>query len=149
MTWFPRLHNGLVVTHFLVWAMSAGEPFEWGAKGARGCARAVRLPGRVMERLESLAAAVGEVGAIRSELTRVRVQSESLAARARHIARQTDDLLPVAQHISTQAQPLAEVIPALERVEERLTARLALSTRSPPPWRGNMYRLVVLPDHRR
>ncbi len=30
----------------------------------------------------------------------------------------------MAHHISTQAQPLAELLPALERIEERLTTRL-------------------------
>lgn len=106
-------------------AMYADEPSEGPGRGVLGVLLApLRLPGRAIETLESLAAAVGEVGTIRSELSRVREQTEPLAATAQHIAHQTDDLLPVAEHLSTQAQPLAEVIPALERIEERLTTRL-------------------------
>ena len=94
-------------------------------RGALGVLLApLRLPGQAIEILESLAAAVGEVGSIRSELSRVREQTEPLAATAQHIAHQTDDLLAVAEQLSTQAQPLVEVIPALERIEEKLTTRL-------------------------
>lgn len=102
-----------------------GEPSEGSGGGVIGVLLApARLPGRALETLGSLATAARDVGTIRSELTRVREQTEPLAATAQHIAHQTDDLLPVAEQLSTQAQPLAEVIPALERIEERLTTRL-------------------------
>lgn len=125
MAGFPRVHNGLAVIHFLVSAMSAGEPSEGPGGGMIGVLLApLRLPGRALETLGSLATAAHDVGAIHSELTRVREQTEPLVASAQHIGRQTDELLPVAHHISTQAEPLAELLPALERIEERLTTRL-------------------------
>ncbi|MDQ3768138.1 MAG: hypothetical protein M3370_01465, partial [Actinomycetota bacterium] len=105
--------------------MSAGEASDERGGGVIGVLLApLRLPGRALETLGSLATAPRDVATIRSELTRVREQTEPLVASAQHIGRQTDDLLPVAHHISTQAQPLAELLPALERIEERLTTRL-------------------------
>ncbi|MDQ3609893.1 MAG: hypothetical protein M3459_13515, partial [Actinomycetota bacterium] len=125
MAGFPRVHNGLAVIHLLVSAMSAGEASEGPGGGVIGVLLApLRLPGRALQTLGSLATAARDVATIRSELTRVREQTEPLVASAQHIGRQTDDLLPVAHHISTQAQPLAELLPALERIEDRLTTRL-------------------------
>ena len=56
----------------------------------------LRLPERVIETLESLAGAARELGPIRIELTRVREQTE----------------------------PVAELLPALKRLEQELTRRL-------------------------
>jgi len=56
----------------------------------------LRLPERVIEALESLAEAARELGPIRTELTRVREQTE----------------------------PVAELLPALNNLEEELTRRL-------------------------
>ncbi len=81
MAGFPRVHNGLAVIHLLVSAMSAGEASEGPGGGVIGVLLApLRLPGRALQTLGSLATAARDVATIRSELTRVREQTEPLVA---------------------------------------------------------------------
>ena len=73
----------------------------------------LRLPERVVEALESLADAAGNLDAIRAELILVRKQTEPLG-----------ELLPALHGIQQQVEPLGELLPALERLEGRLGTRL-------------------------
>ena len=80
-----------------------------------------------MEALESLAEAARELGPMRSELTRVREQTEPLAGLmplAEHLLENTERVLAVAERISRQAEPLEELLSALERVQEGLGERI-------------------------
>lgn len=85
------------------------------------------MPERALRALESLADAAGQLGPMRSELTRVREGIGPLPDLIERVRRQTDSvprLLPTVQRISEQAEPLAHLLPALERLEESLGARL-------------------------
>ena len=73
----------------------------------------LRLPERALAALETLAETAQNLGPMRSELTRVREQTEPLAG-----------LLPAMKRLHKQTEPLAELLPALERLEERLGTRL-------------------------
>ncbi len=90
----------------------------------------LRLPERVMESLESLVEAARELGPMRSELTRVREQTEPLPSLMPAIERVIKQIKPVPEvartvrQISRQAEPLAELLPALSSLEEALTTRL-------------------------
>ena len=90
----------------------------------------LRLPARVMEALDSVADAARELATMRSELVRVREQTEPLAdlmPTAERIRVQTEpvgELLAVAERIREQAEPLAKLLPALEHVEVSLGGRL-------------------------
>ncbi len=87
----------------------------------------LRVPERVVEALESLAVAARELGPMRSELTRVREQTEPLSGLmpvAEQLLENTERVLAVAERISRQAEPLAELLPALKRVEEALGERI-------------------------
>ncbi|HEV2819359.1 MAG TPA: hypothetical protein VGW11_02525 [Solirubrobacteraceae bacterium] len=107
----------------------------------------LRLPERALEALESLAQAGRHLGPMRSELTRVRQQTEPLGdlmPAVERLVEQTEplrdlmplveslveqtkpvrDLLTVVERIREQAEPLAELLPALERLEKSITTRL-------------------------
>ena len=71
-------------------------PDDAGAGILAGLLAPLRLPERTLEALDALVEAVGNLGPMRSELTRVREQTE----------------------------PLDGLLPALERLEERLGTRL-------------------------
>lgn len=73
----------------------------------------LRLPERTLEALDALVKAVGNLGPMRSELTRVRKQTEPLG-----------ELIPALERLHKQTKPLGELIPALERLEESLGTRL-------------------------
>ncbi len=73
----------------------------------------LRLPERVIEALDSLVESTRELKPIRSELARVRKQTEPL-----------DKLLPALEGIRKQTEPLAEMPPALEHVRQELGSRL-------------------------
>lgn len=89
----------------------------------------LRLPERVMESLESLVEAGRELAPMRSELTRVREQTEPLSGlmpAIEKVLEQTKGVPEVARavkQISRQAEPLAELLPALNSLEEALTTR--------------------------
>jgi chromosome segregation ATPase len=108
--------------------MSADEtPADRGGGVLAGLLAPLRLPERALEALDSLAEAGRELGLMRSELTRVREQTEPLAELvpvAGHISEQAEQILAVAERISEQAQPLAEMLPALERLEQALGTRV-------------------------
>lgn len=104
----------------------------------------LRLPERVMGSLESLAEAAAQLQPIRTELTKVRNQTEPLGRllpaldeirkplgkllpALESVREQTEplaDLLPALERIREQTEPLGDVLPALERLEEALKTRL-------------------------
>ena len=88
-------------------------PDDAGAGILAGLLAPLRLPERTLEALDALVEAVGNLGPMRSELTRVREQTKPL-----------DGLLPAMKRLHKQTEPLAELLPALERLEERLGTRL-------------------------
>ena len=92
-------------------------PNSHGGGLLNGLLAPLRLPERVIDALESLAEAAAELGPMRSELTRVR-------ERAERISDQADEILGVSKHIREQAQPLGELLPALERLEQTLGGRV-------------------------
>lgn len=95
-------------------AMSPKEaPEEEGAGILAGLLAPLRLPERTLEALDAVVEAVGNLGPMRSELTRVREQTEPLG-----------ELMPALERLVEQTEPLAELLPALERLEARLGARL-------------------------
>jgi len=94
--------------------MSSKEtPDDGGAGILSGLLAPLRLPERALEALEGLVDAAGNLAPMRSELTRVRKQTEPLG-----------ELMPALERIRKQTEPLAELLPALDRLEERLGTRL-------------------------
>ena len=94
--------------------MSSKEtPDDGGAGILSGLLAPLRLPERALEALEGLVDAAGNLAPMRSELTRVRKQTEPLG-----------ELLPALERLRKQTEPLAELLPALDRLEERLGTRL-------------------------
>ena len=73
----------------------------------------LRLPERVIDALDSLVEATRELSPMRSELARVREQTEPLA-----------DLLPAVERLIDQTEPLSEVVPALESAKTELGEQL-------------------------
>lgn len=110
--------------------MSSEEREEHGGSLLGGLLSPLRLPERVIRALESLVEAAQEVAPMRSELTRVREQTEPLPALKpllERIDKQTEqlaELLPVVEDIREQAKPLAELLPALKHVEDALGTRI-------------------------
>jgi len=88
-------------------------PDDGGAGILSGLLAPLRLPERTLEALDALVKAVGNLGPMRSELTRVRKQTEPLG-----------ELIPALERLHKQTKPLGELIPALERLEESLGTRL-------------------------
>ena len=88
-------------------------PDDAGAGILAGLLAPLRLPERTLDALDAVVEAVANLGPMRSELTRVRKQTEPL-----------DGLLPAMKRLHKQTEPLAELLPALERLEERLGTRL-------------------------
>ena len=88
-------------------------PDDGGAGIVSGLLAPLRLPERTLEALDALVKAVGNLGPMRSELTRVRKQTEPLG-----------ELIPALERLHKQTKPLGELIPALERLEESLGTRL-------------------------
>ncbi len=90
----------------------------------------LRVPERALSALDSLAGSGRELAAMRSELIRVREQTEPLAGlmpAVERIIEQTQavpGVLVSVERIEEQAKPLAELLPALQRVEDRLGSRL-------------------------
>ena len=73
----------------------------------------LRLPERTLDALDAVVDAVANLGPMRSELTRVRRQTQPLG-----------ELIPTLERLLEQTKPLGELLPALERLEERLGTRL-------------------------
>ena len=107
----------------------------------------LRLPERTLEALDAVVEAVGNLGPMRSELTRVRKQTEPLGEliptlerlveqtkplgrlipTLQRLLKQTEplgELIPTLERVLKQTEPLGELLPALERLEERLGTRL-------------------------
>ncbi len=101
-----------------------------GAGILAGLLAPLRLPERTLEALDALVEAVGNLGPMRSELTRVRKQTEPLDGllpaleRLHKQMKPLNGLLPALKRLHKQTEPLAELLPALERLEERLGTRL-------------------------
>jgi chromosome segregation ATPase len=127
-------------------------PDDGGSGLLAGLLAPLRLPERALDALEGLVEAAGNLGPMRSELTRVREQTEplgellptlehleeSLSTQLDSLHKQTEplgELLPALQHLEErlstqldslhkQTEPLGELLPALEHLEERLGTRL-------------------------
>jgi len=90
----------------------------------------LRLPERVIDALESLVEAARELSPMRSELTRVREQTEPLADLMPAVERLIEQTEPVpeilreVEQIREQAEPLSELLPALESVKAELGEQL-------------------------
>ncbi len=94
--------------------MSPEQTSDSGGAGVLATLLApLRLPERALEALESLAEAVRHLGPMRSELTGVREQTQSLP-----------DLMPAVECLLEQTESLPDVMPAVERLEKRITTRL-------------------------
>ncbi|MDQ3609276.1 MAG: hypothetical protein M3459_10295 [Actinomycetota bacterium] len=93
--------------------MSSEETDAGGAGILAGLLAPLRLPERTLVALDALVDAVGNLGPMRSELTRVREQTEPLG-----------ELIPKLDRLLKQTEPLAELLPALEHLEETLGTRL-------------------------
>jgi chromosome segregation ATPase len=90
----------------------------------------LRLPERALAALETLAETAQNLGPMRSELTRVREQTEPLSElmpAMERLVKQTEplsELMPAMERLLKQTEPLAELLPALQRLEENLGTRL-------------------------
>jgi chromosome segregation ATPase len=94
--------------------MSSKEtPDDEGAGILSGLLAPLRLPERALAALEALAETAQNLGPMRSELTRVREQTEPLS-----------ELMPTLERLLKQTEPLSDLLPALQRLEERLGTRL-------------------------
>jgi len=103
---------------------------EGGLGLLTGLLAPLRLPERTLDALDALTEAVGNLGPMRSELTRVRKQTEPLGElipTLERLLKQTKplgELIPTLERLLKQTKPLGELLPALERLEERLGTRL-------------------------
>ena len=88
-------------------------PDEGGAGILSGLLAPLRLPERALAALEALVETAQNLGPMRSELTRVREQTEPLS-----------ELMPTLERLLKQTEPLSDLLPALQRLEERLGTRL-------------------------
>ncbi len=73
----------------------------------------LRLPERVIDALDSLTEAARELSPMRSELTRVREQTEPL-----------EELMPAMERLIKQTEPLSELLPALDSLKNELAEQL-------------------------
>ena len=111
--------------------MTPNETQDEGGSGMlAGLLAPLRLPERTLEALDAVVEAVGNLGPMRSELTRVRKQTEPLGELIPTLERLVEQtkplgrLIPTLQRLLKQTEPLGELLPALERLEERLGTRL-------------------------
>jgi len=94
--------------------VAADETARDGSGGLlAGLLAPLRLPERVIDALDSLAEAARELGPMRSELTRVREQTEPLV-----------EMMPALQRLVKQTEPLAELLPALDSLKRELVEQL-------------------------
>jgi len=94
--------------------VAADETAREGGGGIlAGLLAPLRLPERVIDTLDSLAEAARELSTMRSELTRVRKQTEPLA-----------ELMPAVERLIKQTEPLSELLPALDSLKNELGERL-------------------------
>jgi len=88
-------------------------PDEGGSGMLAGLLAPLRLPERTLDALDAVVEAVANLGPMRSELTRVRKQTEPLG-----------ELIPTLERLLKQTEPLVELLPALEGLEETLATKL-------------------------
>ena len=90
----------------------------------------LRLPERTLDALDAVVEAVANLGPMRSELTRVRKQTEPLGElipTLERLLKQTEpltELIPTLERLLKQTEPLVELLPALEGLEETLATKL-------------------------
>ncbi len=96
-----------------------------GGSVLSGLLAPLRLPERAMQALDSLADAAKNLGPMRSELTRVREQTEPLAEvmpileGVRDRIEPVGDLMPAVESVRAQTEPLAELMPLLETIRKQ------------------------------
>ena len=94
--------------------MSPGDDTRDAGNGLLGAVLApLRLPERALKALESFAGAAQHIGPIHREIVRVREQVDLVPG-----------MLATVERISRQAEPLDEMLPALEQLEQTMSARL-------------------------
>ena len=99
--------------------MSPKETPDEGSAGIlAGLLAPLRLPERTLEALDALVEAVGNLGPMRSELTRVRKQTEPLAELLPALARLEETL-------ATKLDSVHEVVEALEAEDSHLNTTVA------------------------
>ncbi len=111
--------------------MSPKETSDEGGSGIlAGLLAPLRVPERTLLALDALVEAVGNLGPMRSELTRVREQTkplDELIPTLQSLLEQTEplaELIPTLERLLEQTEPLAELLPALERLEKTLGTQL-------------------------
>ncbi len=103
------------------------EPAERGGGLLSGLMAPLRVPERA---LEALAGAAGVLGDIRAELIAVREQTEPLAELVpltREIKALVAPMPVTVERISVQAEPLAALLPTLDRLERAVVQRLVVT----------------------
>ena len=99
-------------------------PDDGGSGLLAGLLAPLRLPERALDALEGLVEAAGNLGPMRSELTRVREQTEPLGELLPTLEHLEESLSTQLDSLHKQTEPLGELLPALEHLEERLGTRL-------------------------
>ena len=99
---------------------SADERANGNGSLIGGLLAPLRLPERALGALETLSAAAQHLGPIRDEIVRVRELIESTRERVE----QVPEMLGTVRRISEQAEPLEEMLPAIDRLEKNMSARL-------------------------
>ena len=95
-----------------------------GAGILSGLLAPLRMPERA---LEAIADAAGAIREVRSELTAMREQTEplgELVPLTKDLKALVEPMPPTVERISAQAEPLEEMLPALERLEQAVVGRL-------------------------
>ncbi len=101
--------------------MAADETTSEGGGGVlAGLLAPLRLPERVIDALDSLVEATRELSPIRTELAHVRKQTEPLGELLPALERLEERI----ERVREQTEPLGELLPALEHVEEALGTRI-------------------------
>lgn len=85
----------------------------------------LRLPGRALEALDELAASARELRSIRSELTRVREQTEPLAELGPRLGRLNEDLGARLTALHELLAPVDERLVTIERTTAGLAGEVA------------------------
>ncbi len=101
--------------------MAADETTREGGGGMlAGLLAPLRLPERVIDALDSLVEATQELRPMRTELARVRKQTEPLGELLPALERLEERI----ERVREQTEPLGELLPALEHIEEALGTRI-------------------------
>ena len=99
-------------------------PDDGGSGLLAGLLAPLRLPERALDALEGLVEAAGNLGPMRSELTRVREQTEPLGELLPTLEHLEERLVTQLDSLHEQTEPLGKLLPALEHLEERLSTQL-------------------------